>query len=92
MCVHLDGLDPTIWSRAVPLHACSFGGAKRVNMRPSDAYAYHVRVGGHVGVVSMHPSGPKLVLVVSRCMPCHVVLVLHAVSVLKCAHSVEPFV
>ena len=53
MCVPLDGLDPTIWSRTVPLHACSFSGLKRVHMRPhkpSDAYADHVR-GGHVGVV-----------------------------------------
>ena len=54
MCITLDGLDSTIRSRTVALHACSFSRPKRVSMRPhkaSDAYAYHVRVGGHVGVV-----------------------------------------
>ena len=53
MCITLDGLDPTIRSRTVALHACSFSRPKRVSIRPhkaSDAYAYHVR-GGHGGVV-----------------------------------------
>ena len=53
MCITLDGLDPTIRSRTVALHACSFSRPKRVSMRPHkalDAYAYHVR-GGHGGVV-----------------------------------------
>ena len=53
MCITLDGLDSTIRSRTVALHACSFSRPKRVSIRPhkdSDAYAYHVR-GGHGGVV-----------------------------------------